>query len=112
MVGDVNQSDSLFPDLWQQILDNAQGEDIIGNHPTFWGPNGASSLDRVLLPTEYLNRGLIQHQVRYDLHFQTSGHACITISLSHRPPVTSSADLPVHMTIPASVFQPGKDLHD
>lgn len=112
LAGDVNQSDSHFPEVWQRVLDNAQGDDIIGNHPAFWGPNGTSSLDRVVLPTDYINRGLIQHQVRYDQHFQTSGHACITIKLNHRPPVASSTDLRIHMTIPASVLQPGKDLHD
>ena len=59
-----------------------------------------------------MNRGLIQHQVFYDRLFESSGHACISIQLRHRPPVSSSPDLPLHMTIPASVFQPGKDRHD
>ena len=95
-----------------RILSCAQGEEIVNDEPTFWGPNGSSSLDKVILPAEYMNRGLIQHQVFYDRLFESSGHACISIQLRHRPPVSSSPDLPLHMTIPASVFQPGKDRHD
>ena len=112
IVGDFNHSNHLSLDAWQRILNCAQGEDIVNDEPTFWGPNGSSSLDKVILPAEYMNRGLIQHQVFYDRLFESSGHACISIQLRHRPPVSSSPDLPLHMTIPASVFQPGKDRHD
>ena len=112
LLGDFNQGDALFPDIWQRITEAVQGEDIVGDQPTFWGPNGSSSLDRVVLPMEYMNRGLIQCQAYYDRFFDSSGHASITIKLSHRPPVISSSDLPTHMTIPACVFQPGKDQHD
>ena len=112
IVGDFNHSNPLSRDAWQRLLDAAKGEDIIYDEPTFWGPNGSSSLDKAILPTEYMNRGLIQHQVFYDRLFESSGHACISIQLRHRPPVSSSPDLPTHMTIPASVFQPGKDRHD
>ena len=112
IVGDFNHSNTLARDVWQQLLDAAKGEDIICDEPTFWGPNGSSSLDKAILPTDYMNRGLIQHQVFYDRLFESSGHACISIQLRHRPPVSSSPDLPTHMTIPASVFQPGKDRHD
>ena len=112
IVGDFNHGNHLSLDAWQRILNCAQGEDIVNDKPTFWGPNGSSSLDKVILPTEYMNRGLIQHQVFYDRLFESSGHACISIQLRHRPPVSSSPDLPLHMTIPASIFQPGKDRHD
>ena len=112
IVGDFNHSDTLASNVWQQLLDAAKGEDVICDEPTFWGPNGSSSLDKAILPTDYMNRGLIQHQVFYDRLFESSGHACISIQLRHRPPVSSSPDLPTHMTIPASVFQPGKDRHD
>ena len=111
IVGDFNHS-NLSVDTWQQLLDAAKGEDIIRDEPTFWGPNGSSALDKAILPTEYMNRGLMQHQVFYDRLFESSGHACVSIQLRHRPPVSSSPDLPTHMTIPASVFQPGKDRHD
>ena len=107
-----NHSNTLSSATWQRLLDAAQGEDIVNDEPTFWGPNGSSSLDKVILPTEYLNRGMIQHKTFYDRLFESAGHACISIQLCHRPPVSSSPDLPVHMTIPASVFQPGKDRHD
>ena len=111
IVGDFNHS-NLSVDTWQQLLDAAKGEDIIHDEPTFWGPNGSSALDKAILPTEYMNRGLMQHQVFYDRLFESSGHACVSIQLRHRPPVSSSPDLPTHMTIPAGVFQPGKDRHD
>ena len=68
-----------FPDIWRRITESAQGEDIIIDQPTFWGPNGSSSLDRAVLPVEYMNKGLIQHQVYYDRLFESSGHASITI---------------------------------
>ena len=112
ILGDFNRSDTLSPEIWQRILETSQGEDIVADQPTFWGPNGPSSLDRAILPTEYLNRGLIQYYAFYDRLFEVSGHACISIHLRHRPPVSSSPHLPTHMTIPASVFQPGKDRHD
>ena len=111
IVGDFNHS-NLSVDTWQRLLDAAKGEDIIHDEPTFWGPNGSSALDKAILPTEYMNRGLMQHQVFYDRLFESSGHACVSIQLRHRPPVSSSPDLPTHMTIPAGVFQPGKDRHD
>ena len=112
IVGDFNHGHHLSLDAWHRILNCAQGDDIVKDEPTFWGPNGSSSIDKVILPTEYMNRGLIQHQVFYDRLFESAGHACISIQLRHRPPVSSSPDLPLHMTIPASVFQPGKDRHD
>jgi hypothetical protein len=112
LLGDFNRGDTLFPADWQCLLDAAQGENVIPDQPTFWGPSGASSLDKAILPMEYLNRGLIQYQIFYDRLFDSSGHACISIKMCHRPPVASSADLPTHMTMPASVFQPGKDQHD
>ena len=112
IVGDFNHGHHLSVDAWHRILSCAQGDDIVRDEPTFWGPNGSSSIDKVILPTEYMNRGLIQHQVFYDRFFESAGHACISIQLRHRPPVSSSPDLPLHMTIPASVFQPGKDRHD
>ena len=111
IVWDFNHS-NLSVDTWQRLLDAAKGEDIIHDKPTFWGPNGSSALDKAILPTEYMNRGLMQHQVFYDRLFESSGHACVSIQLRHRPPVSSSPDLPTHMTIPAGVFQPGKDRHD
>ena len=61
LLGDFNQGDMLFPDIWRRITEYAQGEDIMVDQPTFWGPNGTSSLDRVILPIEYMDRGLIQH---------------------------------------------------
>ena len=100
ILGDFNHSDTLSPDTWQCLLEAAQGENII-HEPTLWGPNGASSLDKAILPTEYLNRGLLQYQTLYDRYFESSGHACISIRLRHRPPVSSSPELPTHMTIPA-----------
>ena len=112
VLGDFNRSNILAPQTWQQVLDASHGEDIVNGSDTFWGPNGSSSLDKVILPTDYLNRGLIQYKIYFDRLFETSGHARISVQLQHRPPVTSSTDLPVHMTIPASVFQPGKDKHD
>ena len=112
IVGDFNHGHHLSFDAWHRILSCAQGDDIVKDEPTFWGPNGSSSIDKVILPTEYMNHGLIQHQVFYDRLFESAGHACISIQLRHRPPVSSSPDLPLHMTIPASVFQPGKDRHD
>ena len=112
IVGDFNHGHHLSFDAWHRILSCAQGDDIVKDEPTFWGPNGSSSIDKVILPTEYMRRGLIQHQVFYDRLFESAGHACISIQLRHRPPVSSSPDLPLHMTIPASVFQPGKDRHD
>ena len=112
VLGDFNRSNLLAPQIWQQVLDAAHGEDIVNDAETFWGPNGASSLDKVVLPSDYLNRGLIQYKMYLDRLFENSGHAKITVQLQHRPPVTSSSDLPVHMTIPAAVFQPGKDRHD
>ena len=112
VLGDFNRSNLLAPQTWQQVLAAAHGEDIVNDADTFWGPNGSSSLDKVVLPSDYLNRGLIQYKMYLDRLFESSGHAKITVQLQHRPPVTSSADLPVHMTIPAAVFQPGKDRHD
>ena len=55
LLGDFNQGDTLFPDIRRRITEYAQGEDIIVDQPTFWGPNGTSSLDRVIPPIEYMD---------------------------------------------------------
>ena len=112
ILGDLNHGNTSAPNVWQRLLETAQVEDIVNEEPTYWGPHGTSSIDKVLLPIDYLNRGLIQYQTFYDCHFETAGHACVSVQLRHRPPVSSSQDLPLHMTLPASVFQPGKDCHD
>ena len=112
ILGDFNHGHISAPNAWQRLLELSQVEDIVNDEPTYWGPHGTSSLDKVLLPIDYLNRGLIQYHASYDCHFENAGHACVTVQLKHRPPVVSSQDLPIHMTLPAAVFQPGKDRHD
>jgi len=102
LLGDFNRGDALFPADWQGLLEAARGENVIPDQPTFWGSCGSSSLDKVILPMEYPNRGLIQYQIFYDRLFESSGHACISIKMCDQPPVASSADLPTHMTMPAS----------
>ena len=112
ILGDFNHGHISASNAWQRLLELSQVEDIVIDEPTYWGPHGASSLDKVLLPIDYLNRGLIQYHAFYNCHFENAGHACVTVQLKHRPPVVSSQDLPIHMTLPAAIFQPGKDRHD
>ena len=112
ILGDFNHGHVSAPTAWQRLLELAQVEDIVSDEPTYWGPHGTSSLDKVLLPIDYLNRGLIQYKAFYNCHFDNAGHACVTVQLKHRPPVVSSQDLPIHMTLPSAIFQPGKDRHD
>ena len=112
ILGDFNHGHISAPNAWQRLLELSQVEDIVNDEPAYWGPHGTSSLDKVLLPIDYLNRGLIQYHAYYDCHFENAGHACVTVQLKHRPPVVSSQDLPIHMTLPSAVFQPGKDRHD
>ena len=38
IVGDFNHSHHLSLDAWHRILSCAQGDDIVKDEPTFWGP--------------------------------------------------------------------------
>ena len=108
IAGDFNHGHHLSLDAWHRILNCAQGEDIVKDEP----PSGVLTARHQLIKSFFrpnnMNRGLIQHQVFYDRLFESAGHACISIQLRHRPPVSSSPDLPLHMTITCECLPTGQ----
>ena len=86
VLGDFNRCNLLTPQTWQLVLDASHGEDIVNDTDTFWGPNGPSALDKVILPSDYLNRGLIQYKMYLDRLFDNSGHARIFPSSCNTDP--------------------------
>ena len=110
--GDFNHVDSEHPDEWNSFLSLLGVESTIHGKTTFIGPRGESSIDDVLVPTEYLQNSSLWPQVYFERNYQHSGHATISVELRHRPSVSSTESFANHVTIPSNVYQPGKDLMD
>ena len=110
--GDFNHADSEHPDEWNSFLSLLGVESTLQGKTTFVGPNGESSIDDVLVPTEYMQNSSLWPQVFREHNYQHSGHATICVELRHRPSVASTESFASHATIPASMYQPGKDLTD
>ena len=110
--GDFNHIDSEHPDEWNSFLSLLGVESTIQGKTTFVGPKGESSIDDVLVPTEYLQNSSLWPQVYFERNYQHSGHATIGVELRHRPSVSSTESFANHVTIPSNVYQPGKDLMD
>ena len=72
--GDFNQADVAFPDVWNDLLIYAKVTDTQPNLRTFEGPNGHSSLDRILCPTEYIAAAQIDVLIAAHRRHHLSGH--------------------------------------
>ena len=107
--GDFNHIDSEHPDEWNSFLSLLGIESTIHCKTTFIGPRGESSIDDVLVPTEYLQNSSLWPQVYFERNYQHSGHATISVELGHRPGVSSTELFANHVTIPSNVC---KDLMD
>ena len=112
LAGDFNKADVAHSSEWSTLLSLVGLESTVHGSTTFTGPKGDSSLDDILIPTEYVMNCSMWPTMRLDRHFITSGHATLCLSLQHKPSVSSTPSLPSHDTIPNSAFQPGKDLED
>ena len=110
--GDFNHVDSEHPDEWNSFLSLLSVESTLQGKTTFVGPKGESSIDDVLVPTEYMQNSSLWPQVHLEHNYQQSGHATVGVELRHRPSVSSTDSFASHATIPSSVYQPGKDLMD
>ena len=82
--GDFNHIDSEHPDEWNSFLSLLGVESTIQGKTTFVGPKGESSIDDVLVPTEYLQNSSLWPQVYFERNYQHSGHATIGVELRHR----------------------------
>ena len=110
--GDFNHIDSEHPDDWNSFLSLLGVESTLQGKTTFVGPKGESSIDDVLVPTEYLQNSSLWPKVYLERNYQQSGHATIGVELQHRPSVSSTESFASHATIPSNIYQPGKDLMD
>ena len=110
--GDFNRIDSEYPDDWNSFLSLLGIESTIQGKTTFVGPKGESSIDDVLVPTEYMQNSSLWPKVYLEKNYQQSGHATIGVEFQHRPSVSSTESFASHATIPSNVYQPGKDLMD
>ena len=110
--GDFNHVDSEHPDEWNSFLSLLGIESTLQGKTIFVGPKGESSIDDVLVPTEYMQNSSLSPQVFLEHNYQHSGHATIGVELRHRPSVSSTESFASHATVPSNVYQPGKDLMD
>ena len=110
--GDFNRIDSEYPDDWNSFLSLLGVESTIQGKTTFVGPKGESSIDDVLVPTEYMQNSSLWPKVYLEKNYQQSEHATIGVEFQHRPSVSSTESFASHATIPSNVYQPGKDLMD
>ena len=110
--GDFNRIDREYPDDWNSFLSLLGIESTIQGKTTFVGPKGESSIDDVLVPTEYMQNSSLWPKVYLEKNYQQSGHATIGVEFQHRPSVSSTESFASHATIPSNVYQPGKDLMD
>ena len=112
LAGGFNKADVSHSSEWSTLLSLVGLESTVHGNTTFTGPKGDSSLDDILIPTEYVMNCSLWPTMRLDRHFINSGHATLCLSLQHKSSVSSTPSLPSHDTIPNSAFQPGKDLED
>ena len=107
--GDFNRCDQHHPQIWDDFLSQAGLMDIEPAFLTYWythqqGHTVESPLDRVLVPSIFLDTAQLNIQIKGRYRIQTCHHKLIRVFLRMKPRLTPHPQSEQHQTIPTKVF--------
>ena len=107
--GDFNRCDQHHPQIWDDFLSKGGFIDIDSTFPTYrytnqQGHTIESPLDRVLVPSIFLDTAQLHVQITGRYRIQTRHHKLIRVPLKMKPRLTPHPHSENHHTIPTKVF--------
>ena len=109
LAGDFNRADEQCSKLWHQLTEEYGLTDSHPTLPTFRTAHSESCLDRILLPTAFLQNLHLRHSTCARWVGAKLRHGLVTIRLKHKSTVPPDPKLPKHHTIPPYIFRPGME---
>ena len=107
--GDFNRCDQYYPQIWDDFLSQAGLMDIDPSLLTYWythqhGHTAESSLDRILVPSIFLDTAQLHVQLTGRYRISTCHHKLLRVLLKMKPRLTPHPESVQHLTIPTRVF--------
>ena len=107
--GDFNRCDQHHPQAWEDFLSQAGFTDVDPTFPTYWyshqqGYPVESPLDRVLVPSMFLDTAQLHVQIKGTYRIQTCHHKLVMVLLKMKPRLSLHPQSEQHQTIPTKVF--------
>ena len=107
--GDFNRCDQHHPQIWDDFLSKGGLMDVDPTFPTYsytnqHGHTVESPLDRVLVPSIFLDTAQLHVQITGRYRIQTCHHKLIRVLLKMKPRLTPHPQSEKHHTIPTKVF--------
>ena len=107
--GDFNRCDQHHPQIWDDFLSKGGFIDIDSAFPTYkytnqQGHTIESPLDRVLVPSIFLDTAQLHVQITGRYRIQTCHHKLIRVPLKMKPRLTPHPHSENHRTIPTKKF--------
>ena len=112
VAGDFNHANKELWEDWDHVVSILGVETTVKERATYHCHRGESSIDDILVPSDYVLNNSLWPSIFMEYNFVKSGHCTLCLCLKHRPSVTSSQYFPIHDTIPSTAFQPGKGVVD
>ena len=109
LAGDFNRADQQCSKAWQQLTEEYGFTDGHPTLPTFRTTTGETCLDRILLPTAFLQNLQLRSSTSVRWIGEKLRHGAVTLRLKHRSTVPPDPKLPRHHTIPPYIFRPGME---
>ena len=107
--GDFNRCDQHHPQIWDDFLSKGGFIDIDSTFPTYrytnqQGHTVESPLDRVLVPSIFLDSAQLHVQITGRYRIQTRHHKLLRVPIKMKPRLTPHPHSEKHHTIPTKVF--------
>ena len=107
--GDFNRCDQHHPQIWDDFLSKGGFIDIDSTFPTYrytnqQGHTVESPLDRVLVPSIFLDSAQLHVQITGRYRIQTCHHKLLRVPIKMKPRLTPHPHSEKHHTIPTKVF--------
>ena len=107
--GDFNRCDQHHPQIWDELLSQVGLMDVDPTFPTYRYTNQQghaveSPLDRVLVPSIFLDTTQLHVHIKGRYRIQTCHHKLIKVFLKMKPRLTPHPHSEQHQTIPTKVF--------
>ena len=106
---DFNRADQQCSKAWHQLTEEYGFTDGHPTLPTFRTTTGETCLDRILLPTAFLQNLQLRSSTSVRWIGEKLRHGVVTLRLKHKSTVPPDPKLPKHHTIPPYIFRPGME---
>jgi len=109
LAGDFNRADERCSGEWDSFLETLHVFDVFPSLGTYRHPRGLSSLDRCLVPNDWVSSARWNPTLSAIEPRGAQGHLLLKLQVRLKPCVLNNPLDPKHVTIPSNTFMPGKD---